>query len=208
MVREHSPGSTHISTPSTASASTWPQSEHSAASPPKPQTENSAWEYPTTSELAHRSTSSATALPSIRSPHYSQATEKPPFLPSSSQATHIKFQQTGEQIWVSSSDAPGGQRTEGKHQRGCVMPRASLYDQSNWERVVQDIIGYNFRNVDLLEEALESVGSGVVTVGKSHRNCSDGNIDLAVVGDATMTLILRDQCYLFKISKSECILSW
>lgn len=36
-------------------------------------------------------------------------------------------------------------------------------------------------------------------VGTSHRHFNDGNRGLANVGAAVMKLVLRDQCYLFKI---------
>lgn len=62
-------------------------------------------------------------------------------------------------------------------------------------------------DVDLLEEALESPGSGVTCVGKSHRHFLDGNAGLARVGEATMRLALRDQCYLFKIPKGKLLLA-
>ena len=57
----------------------------------------------------------------------------------------------------------------------------------------------SLQNPDLLEEALESPGSGVNCVGKSHRHFSDGNRGLANVGEMVMKLVLTDQCYLFKV---------
>ena len=68
---------------------------------------------------------------------------------------------------------------------------------------VQAILGHVFRNVDLLEEALESPGSGVTVVGKTQRHFLDGNRGLAKVGEAVMTLVLRDQCYLFYMTESK-----
>ena len=106
---------------------------------------------------------------------------------------------TGEQIW-SPSCTPGGHRTEAKNSRGVLLPRASIQDQANWKRAVQSIIDYGFRDIDLLEEALESLDSGVTCVGKSHRHILDGNAGLAKVGEQTMRLVLREQCYLFKNS--------
>ena len=103
-----------------------------------------------------------------------------------------------EQIW-SSSHSQGAQRIETKNGRGIVSPRASTYDQANWRSVVQNILGYQFRDVDLLEEALESPGSGVTCVGTSHRHFLDGNTGLANVGGTVMKLVLREQCYLFQI---------
>ncbi|KAG0651720.1 Ribonuclease III [Hyphodiscus hymeniophilus] len=117
--------------------------------------------------------------------------------------TELKYH--GDQLWEpqSQSQASGGQRTEFKHQRGCVMPRASIDNQARWKRRVQDILEYDFRDVDLLEEALESPGSGVTVVGKSTRHFLDGNSGLAKVGEAAMTLVLRDQCYLFYRTEKE-----
>jgi hypothetical protein len=66
------------------------------------------------------------------------------------------------------------------------------------------VLGYTFRDEDLLEEALESVGSGVLVVGASRRVCEAGNRELGVVGEAVMGLVLRDQCYLFRIPQGEC----
>jgi hypothetical protein len=66
------------------------------------------------------------------------------------------------------------------------------------------VLGYTFRDEDLLEEALESVGSGVLVVGASRRVCEAGNRELGVVGEAVMGLVLRDQCYLFRIPQGDC----
>ena len=67
---------------------------------------------------------------------------------------------------------------------------------------MQDILEYYFKDVDLLEEALESEGSGVTVVGQSGREFSEGNRELAKVGKTVMKLVLRDQCYLFRVHKS------
>ena len=116
--------------------------------------------------------------------------------------TELKYH--GEQIWEPpQSHASGGQRTESKHQRGCVMPRAKIDDQGRWKRRVQDILSYEFQDCDLLEEALESPGSGVTVVEKTHRHFLDGNRGLAKVGEAVMTLVLRDQCYLYYVHESK-----
>jgi len=68
---------------------------------------------------------------------------------------------------------------------------------------MQVILQYQFTNPDLLEEALESPGSGVSCVGDSHRHFTDGNKGLATVGEAVMKLVLKDQCYLFKIPEGK-----
>ncbi|KAH1283726.1 hypothetical protein KXW56_001719 [Aspergillus fumigatus] len=53
--------------------------------------------------------------------------------------------------------------------------------------VVEDIIHYDFTNRSILYEALRSAGALALT-GRAHR--SDGNKDLAQVGDAVLQLIL------------------
>lgn len=110
----------------------------------------------------------------------------------------------GEQIWEPTSQVPGGQRIESKHQRGCVT-RAALYDQANWKRKVQNILGYEFKDVDLLEEALESEGSNVTSVGKTNRKCRHGNRDLSRVGHEVMKLVLMEQCYIFPIHEGQYV---
>lgn len=65
------------------------------------------------------------------------------------------------------------------------------------------VIGYTFADEGLLEEALESAGSGVRVVGETKRVCEAGNRELAVVGEGVMELVLRDQCYLFRIPEGE-----
>jgi hypothetical protein len=59
--------------------------------------------------------------------------------------------------------------------------------------------------MDLFEEALESVGSGVMFVGKppNHRVTEKGNEPLSRVGDHAMRLVLKDQCYLLHYSEGE-----
>jgi len=72
---------------------------------------------------------------------------------------------------------------------------------------MQIILQYQFTNTDLLEEALESPGSGVSCVGDSHRHFTDGNRGLANAGEAVMKLVLKDQAYLFKIPEGKSSLS-
>jgi hypothetical protein len=76
--------------------------------------------------------------------------------------------------------------------------------ESGFALAAATVLGYTFRDEDLLEEALESVGSGVLVVGASRRVCEAGNRELGVVGEAVMGLVLRDQCYLFRIPQGEC----
>lgn len=101
-----------------------------------------------------------------------------------------------ERVWPSQQES-GGNRTELTLARGIWSSAGS--GSSQWLLAIQVVLQYEFTNPDLLEEALESPGSGVNCVGKSHRHCSDGNRGLANVGEMVMKLVLTDQCYLFKI---------
>jgi hypothetical protein len=66
---------------------------------------------------------------------------------------------------------------------------------SRWLENVQQIIKYEFRDPDILEEALESPGSGISCVGNSHRVIRNGNTWLAAVGSRVIELVLIDQYY-------------
>jgi hypothetical protein len=88
---------------------------------------------------------------------------------------------TAEPMW--SEQSSGGERTM------LVTNRRGIVTKTGIEE------GF------LLEEALESQGSGKVVVGKSHRLCLDGNTGLGLVGEAVMKLVLKDQCYLFNTPK-------
>lgn len=101
-----------------------------------------------------------------------------------------------ERVWPSNQES-GGHRTEPTLPRGIWTSAGS--GSSQWLLAIQVILQYEFTNPDLLEEALESPGSGVNCVGKSHRHFSDGNRGLANVGEMVMKLVLTDQCYLFKV---------
>jgi hypothetical protein len=101
-----------------------------------------------------------------------------------------------ERVWPSHQES-GGHRTEPTLARGIWSSAGA--GASQWLLAVQVILQHEFKNPDLLEEALESPGSGVNCVGKSHRHFADGNRGLANVGEMAMKLVLKDQCYLFKI---------
>lgn len=105
-----------------------------------------------------------------------------------------------ERHWSNDGQGSGGVRSEVKTRRGIYTSPGEL--ASRWRETLENIMHYSFQNPDLLEEALESYGSGVVVVGSSHRICTDGNEGLARVGNAVMKLALRDQCYLFKFNES------
>ena len=110
-----------------------------------------------------------------------------------------------ERVWPSHQES-GGHRTEPTLARGIWSSAGS--GSSQWLLAIQVILQYEFTNPDLLEEALESPGSGVNCVGKSHRHFSDGNRGLANVGEMLMKLVLTDQCYLFKIPEGKALCPW
>ncbi|RFU28204.1 hypothetical protein B7463_g8137, partial [Scytalidium lignicola] len=97
--------------------------------------------------------------------------------------------------------SPRGQRTELVLQRG-IYSSAGI-GASQWLQNIETIIQYHFRDPDLLEEALESPGSGITCVGSSHRHLDDGNRGFSIVGEAAMKLVLKDQCYLFQVSNGD-----
>ena len=75
---------------------------------------------------------------------------------------------------------------------------------SKWLENVQQITKYKFRDPDILEEALESPGSGIRFVGNTHRDISDwGNKRLATVGTRIMESVLTTDCYNAGIPKSK-----
>ncbi|KAK6498286.1 hypothetical protein TWF506_004525 [Arthrobotrys conoides] len=74
-----------------------------------------------------------------------------------------------------------------------VQQKADMTNQAS----VQKIIGYNFKRIHLLAEALEAAGRAV-----DHDTGSvDGNKRLALVGDAVLRLILVDEWYSSKGSR-------
>jgi len=113
-----------------------------------------------------------------------------------------------EQYWTPAHEQSGGHRTEVKYPRGVRTLAGTLENQ--WLRTLElpENLDYKFLNPALLEEALESPGSGVVVVGDSNRRCPEGNTGLARVGLSVMKLVLRDQCYLFNILESKCSAMW
>ena len=106
---------------------------------------------------------------------------------------------TFERHWTAPSTS-GGERVAFNTTRG-VRTSAGA-GSSQWQLAMETVIQYNFQNPDLLEEALESPGSGVVVVGKHNRVCEEGNKGLAIVGESVMKMVLKDQCYLFKVHES------
>ena len=56
---------------------------------------------------------------------------------------------------------------------------------------IEGFLGYTFTNVDLLEEALWAMP---VTMA-SGKKLVDGNLGLAMVGDAVLDFVLIEHCY-------------
>ena len=108
--------------------------------------------------------------------------------------------------WSGTTQESGGHRTEPHLGRGVATSAGA--GAAQWREAIEAITQYTFQNADLLEEALESPGSGVTCVGTSHRHFNDGNRGLAHVGHAVMKLVLRDQCYLFKIPDGKTSTHW
>lgn len=98
---------------------------------------------------------------------------------------------------TNTSHVSGGHRSAIMPPRGVAILAGTA--EVEWLNIIQSTIRYVFKNPDLLEEALESPGSGVTCVGKSHRHFEDGNRGLAKVGQSAMKLLLRDQYYLFQL---------
>ncbi|KAN0093650.1 Ribonuclease III domain containing protein [Hyaloscypha variabilis] len=179
----------------------------SSEDPPHPGRPSStdSWERPRSPSLVSKY--------SVSSSKYSQHSPNP--APSSPTLTSYskpegglgdKPESTGagtavaERVWPSHQES-GGHRTEPTLIRGIWSTAGS--GASQWLLAIQVILQYEFTNPDLLEEALESPGSGVNCVGKSHRHFSNGNKGLANVGEMVMKLVLTDQCYLFKIPDGD-----
>ncbi|KAI0100400.1 ribonuclease III domain-containing protein [Nemania sp. FL0031] len=66
-------------------------------------------------------------------------------------------------------------------------------DRANKISTAQKIINYEFQNEDLLWEALQTPGSGVTML--NGRMLVQGNKNLASVGDAVITLVIKLDCY-------------
>ena len=58
---------------------------------------------------------------------------------------------------------------------------------------VEAIINYHFAEPLILWEALQATGNGIVSVGA--RSFADGNMRLALVGDAILKLALLEEWY-------------
>ncbi|KAG9230839.1 hypothetical protein BJ875DRAFT_471050 [Amylocarpus encephaloides] len=102
---------------------------------------------------------------------------------------------------VGSSNFPTGGARQGPYLPRGVRKHCTR--QKTWLPDMQNILRYEFRNPDLLEEALESPGSGIACVGQSKRHCVKGNKQLAIVGRSVIKLVLRDLCYALSTPKDD-----
>ncbi|KAG4433972.1 hypothetical protein IFR05_010552 [Cadophora sp. M221] len=109
-----------------------------------------------------------------------------------------------EQYW--SPQGSGGIRTDLKLRRG-ILTHCAPGSRGHFQSNIETILRYTFANGDLLEEALESPGSGITCVGKTYRRCEEGNKHLAKVGKKVLKLVILDQCYTFRISKQKRIVN-
>ena len=94
------------------------------------------------------------------------------------------------------------------YNRGILTSAGSREHQDMWNRAVAAILSpcpIDVDKMDLYEEALESVGSGVMFVGTPphFRVTDEGNEPLARVGEHAMRLVLKDQCYILHYSEGE-----
>lgn len=125
----------------------------------------------------------------------------------SQELTPYQLPERPERIWTDLG--MGGQRIEPIQYRGVgVKFGSSMETQQRWQEHVESLLDYQFVHPwgpALLEEALESPGSGNTYVGKGEhqRRVLEGNAHLASVGKAVMLLVLRDQCYGMGYLKGE-----
>ena len=96
----------------------------------------------------------------------------------------------------------GGIRTEPHLPRG-VWTSSGPNADDHWLLALECVLSYKFKDPDLLEEALESPGSGVTCTNNGRRRFLDGNRSMANVGDAVMRLVLKDQLYLYHVPEGE-----
>lgn len=57
---------------------------------------------------------------------------------------------------------------------------------------IEDVVGYDFKDRNLLSEAITAAGS---IVGAGSRHFPDGNKRLAVLGDGVLRLVLAEDWY-------------
>ena len=99
---------------------------------------------------------------------------------------------------ISLLNTQGGIRGTKKTPRGVYLAKdqTPAPESTLWLQHIENKLHYRFQNPDLLEEALETPGSGVVCVGQGCRLCEDGNKGLARIGEGAMRMVMEDVCYL------------
>ncbi|KAE8450641.1 hypothetical protein EG329_005985 [Mollisiaceae sp. DMI_Dod_QoI] len=176
-----------------SSVRSWPTSEYSNINAPSirsARTVSTQWPRPEQQPFLARQTSNTSTQRVV-------AEEAP------STVTLIGRQTPGEKDFeqmIQSRMTPG-QRVALQPPRGVLSgpgPGAEQYVGD----AVEAVIAYHFHNRDLLLEALESPGSGIVCVGEGKRQIPNGNKELANLGKAVMELALMEQFYQFQIP--EC----
>ena len=77
--------------------------------------------------------------------------------------------------------------------RGIMRP--STKNTNGFIPAAEKIIDYTFKDVDILEEALEAPGSGWRLIGNRKKMVKEGNARLASVGEDVLRLIVGEYCY-------------
>lgn len=100
------------------------------------------------------------------------------------------------------TQANGGERVDLKTPRGLYTKKPKKGElaidpatvEQEWLAMIEAMLGYQFQHAQILEEALESEGSGVVGVGegRSKRDCARGNRGLARLGEAVLRAAQED----------------
>ena len=96
-----------------------------------------------------------------------------------------------------------------KRSKKGITPVDPSIVESSWPEMVQQALGYDFEDPNLLEEALESKGSGVGNVGQGDkmRTFERGNQGLSRVGDMVNRLVQADLAYRARKSEGSYSLS-
>lgn len=93
------------------------------------------------------------------------------------------------------------QRKQPELPRG-IITRAPAHTEDQLVDAIETKLRYRFRNRDLILEALENPGSGIVCVGRSKRLMPNGNQELSNLGKSVMEMRLMQQFY--EIQLPEC----
>lgn len=93
------------------------------------------------------------------------------------------------------------QRKQPELPRG-IITRAPAHTEDQLVDAIETKLRYRFRNRDLILEALENPGSGIVCVGRGKRLTLNGNQELSNLGRSVMEMRLMQQFY--EIQLPEC----